>query len=128
MTREDDVINTAGHRLSTGELEEALMKHDKIAEAIVISGPDEIKGEVPVGFVTIKSNFSYDPATIAKECVNIVREEIGPVASFKTCYVVPRIPKTRSGKYLRIIVRKMYNKQKYDIPSTVEDIEVVHEF
>lgn len=112
MAREDDVINTAGHRLSTGEMEEILMKHEMIAEAIVIGVADEIKGEIPIGFVTIKTEYlaKTDPKKVAKESVNLIREHIGPVASFKTCHIVPRLPKTRSGKYLRHIVRKMCNK------------------
>jgi len=88
------------------------MKHDKIAEAIVIGAADEIKGEIPVAFVTIKSQHvvSHCPKTISRESVELIREHIGPVASFKHCHVVPRLPKTRSGKYLRHIVRKMFNK------------------
>lgn len=129
MSREDDVINTAGHRLSTGEMEEILMKHPKIAEAIVIGVIDEIKGEIPTGFVTIKTEHlqNYNSETILKETIALIREQIGPVASFKHCFVVPRLPKTRSGKYLRNIVRKIFNKQKYDVPSTIEDMEVVFE-
>jgi propionyl-CoA synthetase len=112
MAREDDVINTAGHRLSTGEMEEILMKHEMIAEAIVIGVADEIKGEIPIGFVTIKTEYlaKTDPKKVTKESVDLIREHIGPVASFKTCHIVPRLPKTRSGKYLRHIVRKMCNK------------------
>jgi propionyl-CoA synthetase len=127
MSREDDVINTAGHRLSTGEMEEILMKHPQIAEAIVIGVVDEIKGEIPTAFVTIKTEHlkTYDAKTVAKESVALIREHIGPVASFKHCFVVPRLPKTRSGKYLRNIVRKIFNKQKYEVPSTIEDMEVV---
>ncbi len=82
---------------------------------------------MPVGFVTLKAGCEEDAAKVEKEIVALVREEIGPVASFKTCHLVPRLPKTRSGKYLRHIIRKMYNKQKYEIPSTVEDIDVVYE-
>jgi propionyl-CoA synthetase len=123
------VINTAGHRLSTGEMEEILMKHPQIAEAIVIGAHDEIKGEVPTAFVTIKTHHlpTHCPKTVAKEAVHLIREQIGPVASFKHCYIVPRLPKTRSGKYLRHIVRKIFNKQKYEVPSTIEDMEVVYE-
>ena len=106
------MINTAGHRLSTGEMEEVIMKHSQIAEAIVVGVPDEIKGEVPVGFITIKTEHlgKHHPSTVSKEVVELIRHHIGPVASFKLCHVVPRLPKTRSGKYLRHIVRKMYNK------------------
>lgn len=97
------------------------MKHSKIAEAIVIGVADEIKGEVPTAFVTIKSEHldSHCPDTIGRETVQLIREHIGPVAGFKHCHIVARLPKTRSGKYLRHIVRKMFNKEKYDIPSTI---------
>jgi propionyl-CoA synthetase len=110
-------------------MEEILMKHGQIAEAIVIGAIDEIKGEVPTAFVTIKTEHlkTHCPKTIAKETVALIREHIGPVASFKHCHVVPRLPRTRSGKYLRHIVRKMFNKEKYDVPSTIEDIDVVAE-
>ena len=129
MSREDDVINTAGHRLSTGEMEEIVMKHPLIAESIVIGVADEIKGEIPVAFVTIKTGYlaSYDPKQVSRDVVGLIREQIGPVASFKHCHIVPRLPKTRSGKYLRHIVRKMCNNERYDVPSTVEDIDVVYE-
>lgn len=105
------------------------MKHDKIAEAIVIGVADDIKGEIPVAFVTIKTQHvdSHCPKAVSRESVELIREHIGPVASFKHCHVVPRLPKTRSGKYLRHIVRKMCNKEKYDVPSTIEDIDVVGE-
>lgn len=105
------------------------MKHPKIAEAVVIGAQDEIKGEIPVAFVTIKTEYLKDESVknVEKETVQMVREEIGPVASFKQCHVVSRLPKTRSGKYLRNIVRKIFNRQSYDIPTTVEDIEVVYE-
>ena len=85
------------------------MKNDKIAEAIVVGGKDEIKGEVPIGFVTIKAGLKVEPKQLEKELVKLIRDDIGAVASFKTCFVVERLPKTRSGKYLRHIVRKMYN-------------------
>lgn len=79
-----------------------------------------------MAFVTTKSNAKYESHVVTKECITLIREHIGPVASFKICFVVPRLPKTRSGKYLRHIIRKMYNKHKYEIPSTVEDVEVVY--
>ena len=89
------------------------MKHSKIAEAIVIGAIDEIKGEIPTAFVTIKTDYldNYSEKEVQKEAVALIREFIGPVASFKDCYVVKRLPKTRSGKYLRKIVRQMFNKQ-----------------
>ena len=119
MSRVDDIINTAGHRLSTGEMEEIIMKNPKIAEAIVIGVNDELKGEVPVGFVTLKSGQKADPKQIEKEIVKLIREDIGPVASFKLCYLVQRLPRTRSGKYLRGVVKKMYDDQPYSVPSTI---------
>jgi len=93
-------------------MEEILMKHEKIAEAIVVGVADEIKGEIPVALVTIKAEHirSHCPKTVARESIELIRENIGPVASFKHCHVVARLPKTRSGKYLRNIVRKMLNK------------------
>lgn len=105
------------------------MKHEKIAEAVVIGAYDEIKGEVPTAFVTIKTEFikNYTEKEVERDAVKLVRDFIGPVASFKNCYIVPRLPKTRSGKYLRQIVRKMFNKQAYDIPSTIEDPDLVGE-
>lgn len=103
------------------------MKNPYIAEAIVIGVRDEIKGEVPVGFVTIKTGMTIDAGALQKDIVSLIRKEIGPVASFKICHVVHRLPRTRSGKYLRHIVKKIYDKKPYQVPSTVEDIEVVHE-
>jgi propionyl-CoA synthetase len=104
------------------------MKHPLVAEAIVIGIAEEIKGEIPVAFITVKTEHlnTHDPKKVSAEIVALIREQIGPVASFKHCYVVPRLPKTRSGKYLRHIVRKMCNNEKYDVPSTVEDIDVVY--
>ena len=105
------------------------MKHQKIAEVVVIGAIDEIKGEIPTAFVTIKTAFleNYSEKEVQKDAVALIREFIGPVASFKDCYVVKRLPKTRSGKYLRKIVRQMYNKQEYAIPSTIEDFDLLPE-
>jgi propionyl-CoA synthetase len=95
----------------------------------VVGVADEIKGEIPVAFVTIKVDHekTHRQHTVARESVALVRDQIGAVASFKHCHIVPRLPKTRSGKYLRHIVRKMYNKENYDVPSTIEDMDVIHE-
>lgn len=103
------------------------MMHPHVAEAIVVGVFDDIKGEVPVGFVTTKSGHQVDPKKLQKELVAFIREEIGPVASFKICHVVEKLPKTRTGKYLRNIVRKMYNKEKYQLPSTIDDHSVAED-
>src|SRR5581483_7669138 len=101
MSRTDDIINVAGHRLSTGALEEVLASHADVAECAVIGVTDELKGEVPVGQVVLKSGVSRSRSEIVGELIQLVREKIGPVASFKVATVVNRLPKTRSGKIVR---------------------------
>ncbi len=121
MGRTDDIINTAGHRLSTGAMEEVLASHPDIAECAVIGVRDALKGEVPVGLVVLKAGVSRPPGAIAAELVALVRERIGPVASFKEARIVPRLPKTRSGKILRGTIRRIANGEDPAVPPTIED-------
>ena len=121
MGRTDDVINVAGHRLATGAMEEVLASHKDVAECAVVGAFDLLKGEVPVGFLVVKSGVVRDLAQIEKEVVELVRERIGPVAAFKTAVAVSRLPKTRSGKILRSTIKKIVDGQSYDMPATLED-------
>jgi propionyl-CoA synthetase len=121
MSRTDDIINVAGHRLSTGAIEEVLAVHSDVAETAVIGVADELKGQVPVGFLVLKSGVDRDEAEIVAEVVQLVRERIGPVASFKTAVVVARLPKTRSGKILRGTMRRIADGEDYTTPATIED-------
>lgn len=121
MGRTDDVINVAGHRLSTGEMEEIIASHPAVAECCVIGLPDELKGQQPVGFVLLKNGITIDSDTMQQELVALVRQEIGAVACFKRALVVPRLPKTRSGKILRKLLRQIGEGQAYQIPSTIDD-------
>lgn len=127
MGRVDDVINVAGHRLSTGEMEEIIGKHPAIAECTVIGRNDELKGQMPTGFVILKNGIDMSEEEISKELIALVRQEIGAVASFKEVYVVPRLPKTRSGKILRKTMRQIFNGEEYIIPSTIDDPESLTE-
>ena len=121
MGRTDDVINVAGHRLATGAMEEVLASHKDVAECAVVGAFDILKGEVPVGFLVVKSGVARDLAQIEKEVVELVRERIGPVAAFKTAVAVSRLPKTRSGKILRGTIKKIVDGQSYTMPATLED-------
>ena len=125
MGRIDDVINVAGHRLSTGELEQALAGHPAVAECAVIGVADELKGTVPVGLVVLKAGIATEHATLLRELVARVRDEVGPVASFQRCHVVPRLPKTRSGKVLRATMRAIADGRAHDTPATIEDPAVL---
>ncbi len=127
MGRVDDVINVAGHRLSTGEMEEILGKHPMVAECAVIGRSDELKGQLPMGFVVIKNTLDSKHSEIIKELVQMVRDEIGAVAAFKEALVVARLPKTRSGKILRKTLRAMVDGDEYSIPSTIEDPAALEE-
>ena len=109
MSRTDDIINCAGHRLSTGAMEEVLSKHRDIAECAVVGVEDELKGQIPVGFIVINSGTSTSNEIIINEIIKMVRNEIGPVASFKKAIVVKRLPKTRSGKILRSTISAIYD-------------------
>jgi propionyl-CoA synthetase len=121
MSRTDDIINVAGHRLSTGAMEEVLASHPDVAECAVIGVADEIKGEVPLGFIVLKSGVTRDPSEIVKELVGLVREKIGPVASFKHSLIVKRLPKTRSGKIVRGTMKKIADGRPYNPPATIDD-------
>ena len=127
MSRTDDIINVAGHRLSTGALEEVLAAHADVAECAVIGVADELKGEVPLGLVVLKLGVSRSPEDIIAELIQLVREKIGPVASFKVATVVNRLPKTRSGKIVRGTIKKMADGVDYRIPPTIEDATVIDE-
>jgi propionyl-CoA synthetase len=127
MTRTDDIINVAGHRLSTGGIEEVLASHPDVAECAVIGVADALKGQVPVGFVVLKAGTQRRPADVAAEAVALVRERIGPVASFKTAIAVLRLPKTRSGKILRGTMRKIADGEDYKVPATIDDPAILGE-
>ena len=121
MGRVDDVINVAGHRLSTGEMEEIVGKHPMVAECAVIGRSDELKGQMPMGFMVLKNSSEGSEEQIIKDVISMVREEIGAVAAFKQVVIVPRLPKTRSGKILRKTLRLMVDGESYTVPSTIED-------
>jgi len=127
MSRTDDIINVAGHRLSTGALEEILAAHTDVAECAVIGVADELKGEVPLGLVVLKLGVDRAYEEIIAELIQLVRERIGPVASFKIATVVNRLPKTRSGKIVRGTIKKMADGVEYRIPPTIEDAAVIDE-
>ena len=121
MGRIDDVINVAGHRLSTGAMEEILASHKDVAECAVVGVNDQLKGEVPVGFVVLKSGVQRVEKELVNELCNLVRERIGPVAFFKQAAIVPKLPKTRSGKILRGTIRKIADGIEFAMPATIED-------
>ncbi|HXQ53783.1 MAG TPA: propionyl-CoA synthetase [Stellaceae bacterium] len=121
MTRTDDIINVAGHRLSTGAIEEVLAGHPDVAECAVIGIADALKGQVPLGLLVLKAGANAPPERIAAETVSLVRDRIGPVASFKDAVVVQRLPKTRSGKILRGTMRHIADGEDYRMPATIED-------
>ncbi len=121
MGRTDDVINVAGHRLSTGEMEEVIAGHPAVAECAVIGINDNLKGQQPIGLVLLKNGVELDEAELEAELIKMVRQQIGAVASFKKAVVVQRLPKTRSGKILRKLLRQIADKQDYSIPSTIDD-------
>jgi propionyl-CoA synthetase len=127
MSRTDDIINVAGHRLSTGALEEVLAAHADVAECAVIGVADELKGEVPLGLVVLKLGVERAPEEIVAELIQLVREKVGPVASFKVATVVNRLPKTRSGKIVRGTIKKMADGVEYRVPPTIEDATVIDE-
>jgi propionyl-CoA synthetase len=127
MSRIDDIINVAGHRLSTGEMEEVLAGHPDVAECAVLGVADPIKGEVPLGFVVTKVGVERSPDEIVRELVERVRDTIGPVAAFKTATVVKRLPKTRSGKILRSTMKRIADGVGYDIPATIDDPAILAE-
>ncbi len=127
MGRTDDIINVAGHRLSTGGMEEVLAGHPDVAECAVLGIKDELKGEVPCGFIVLKAGVSRRPAEIEKEIVALVRDKVGPVASFKLAITVARLPKTRSGKILRGTIKKMADGDQWTMPATIDDPAILEE-
>ena len=127
MGRTDDIINVAGHRLSTGGMEEVIASHPAVAECAVIGVKDAVKGETPCGFAVLKSGVATAPAEIERELVALVRDRIGPVAAFKMAIAVTRLPKTRSGKILRGTMRKIADGESWSAPSTIEDPAVLGE-
>jgi propionyl-CoA synthetase len=127
MGRTDDIINVAGHRLSTGGMEEVLAGHRDVAECAVLGIKDELKGEVPCGFIVLKAGVNRPPAEIEGECVALVREKVGPVASFRLAIIVNRLPKTRSGKILRGTIKKMADKEPWTMPATIDDPAILDE-
>jgi propionyl-CoA synthetase len=125
MGRTDDVINVAGHRLSTGEMEEVLASHPAVAECAVFGVADELKGEVPRGLVVLKAGVTDDPQALAAQLAAMIRERIGPIATLRTIDVVPGLPKTRSGKILRKTMRGIAEGNDEPVPSTIEDPAVL---
>jgi propionyl-CoA synthetase len=127
MGRVDDVINVAGHRLSTGSMEEVVAQHEDVAECAVIGAYDTLKGQLPVGLVVLKAGVARGEDELKKELVQMIRNEIGPIACFKEAVVVSRLPKTRSGKILRSTMRKIADAQPYVMPSTIDDPSILGE-
>jgi propionyl-CoA synthetase len=127
MSRTDDIINVAGHRLSTGGMEEVLAGHPDVAECAVLGIKDDLKGEVPCGFIVLKAGVTKAPIEIEKEIVALVREKIGPVAAFKLAITVARLPKTRSGKILRGTIKKIADHEPWTLPATIDDPAILGE-
>ena len=127
MARTDDIINVAGHRLSTGGMEEVLAEHPDVAECAVIGMADPLKGQVPCGFIVLNSGVSRDIVEIEREIVALVRERIGPVAAFKIVVTIKRLPKTRSGKILRGTMQKIADREEWKMPATIDDPAILDE-
>ncbi len=127
MSRTDDIINVAGHRLSTGAIEEVLSEHQSVAECAVLGIADKLKGQLPIGLVVLKTGVEKDNDTVSKECIKMVRDKIGPVAAFKVVIVIKRLPKTRSGKILRGTIRKIADGEDYKMPATIDDPAILDE-
>jgi len=125
MGRTDDVINVAGHRLSTGTMEAVIAAHPAVAECAVIGVHDDVKGQVPRGFVVLKAGAAIDPDRLGEELVQSVRDQIGAIASLREVDVVPALPKTRSGKILRRTLRAVVEGRDEPVPSTIEDPSVL---
>ena len=121
LSRTDDIINVAGHRLSTGGMEQVLAEHQDVAECAVLGVSDQLKGQVPLGFLVLKDGVNTEHKQIIEDVIRMVRAEIGPVAAFKVAVIVKRLPKTRSGKILRGIIQKIADSADYDIPATIDD-------
>ncbi len=127
MSRTDDIINVAGHRLSTGSMEEILSENTSVAECAVLGIADNLKGQIPLGLIVLKSGVTKKPEDISKECIQMIRDKIGPVAAFKNIVVVKRLPKTRSGKILRGTVGKIADQVPYKMPATIDDPVILDE-
>jgi len=127
MSRTDDIINVAAHRLSTGAMEEVLASHNDVAECAVVGVADEIKGEIPLGFIVLKAGVRRSHDEIVTDVIQLVRERIGPVASFRIAIVVKRLPKTRSGKILRGTIKKIADGVEYRVPPTIDDPMILDE-
>jgi propionyl-CoA synthetase len=127
MSRTDDIINVAGHRLSTGGMEEVLAAHPDVAECAVVGVADSLKGQVPLGLVVLKAGVARPHQAIVEECIAMVRDRIGPVASFKIAAVVDRLPKTRSGKVLRGTMRRIADGEEWKMPATIDDPVILDE-
>ncbi len=127
MSRTDDIINVAGHRLSTGAIEEVLASHSDVAECAVVGAADEIEGEIPLGLIVLKAGVQRGHDEIIQELIRMVREKIGPVASFKVATIVKRLPKTRSGKIVRGTIKKIADGVEYRIPPTIDDPAILKE-
>jgi propionyl-CoA synthetase len=127
MGRVDDVMNVAGHRLSTGEMEEIVGSHAAVAECAVIARDDDLKGQIPIGLVVLKSGVTISEEDLSKELIQMIRVSIGAIACYKDTYIVQRLPKTRSGKILRKNLRQMINGQHYIVPSTIDDPAIMPE-
>jgi propionyl-CoA synthetase len=127
MSRTDDIINVAGHRLSTGGMEEVLAAHPDVAECAVVGVADSLKGQVPLGLVVLKAGVDRPHHTIVDECIAMIRDRIGPVASFKVAAVVDRLPKTRSGKVLRGTMRRIADGEAWKMPATIDDPVILDE-
>lgn len=125
MGRTDDIINVAGHRLSTGALEAVLAQHSAVAECAVIGLKDRIKGQRAVGYVVLKADVDVDETQLSSELIALVRQQIGPVADFKHAFIVDGLPKTRSGKILRKTMRQIADHEHWEVPSTIEDTTVI---
>jgi propionyl-CoA synthetase len=127
MARTDDIINVAGHRLSTGGMEEVLADHEDVAECAVVGVDDRLKGQLPVGFLVLSTGALRSHELIISEVITMVRKKIGPVAAFRNAVIVPRLPKTRSGKILRGIIQKIADKKEYRLPATIDDPSILLE-
>jgi propionyl-CoA synthetase len=127
MGRTDDIINVAGHRLSTGAIEEVLASHPDVAECAVIGAKDSLMGQIPVGLLVVNAKAERDEESMVADVVSLVRERIGPVAAFKQACVVARLPKTRSGKILRGTIRKIADSEAYRTPPTIDDPDTLDE-
>ena len=127
MGRVDDVINVAGHRLSTGSMEEIIASHPAVAECAVVGIADELRGQRPVGFVILKDGQTIDEASLENETIALIRDKIGAVAFYRSTILVKRLPKTRSGKILRKVIRQLTDGEQFTVPSTIDDPLILEE-